>query len=182
MQHAKVVKHVFISWHSITSCFSLGFDTKAIQSALKLTHNRVIVGEEFLPCFNVSERYEDNTAQRALCLLAEVDIGQILAQFNGKFIWHIILLVAHVSRTLIGAIVHILTNSKWVQWVICEPADVRRHEESDSVSATARPEDHFRDALVVSINQDTVNASEYKRVSDGLEENWFVSLINRARV
>lgn len=117
--------------------FPLSFDTKAVRSALKLTHNSVIVGEELLPCCNVSERYKDNTTQRTSCVLAEVDIGQILAEFNGKFIWHVILLVAHVSRTLVGAIVHILTNSKWVQWVICEPADVRHHEESYSVSAAA---------------------------------------------
>lgn len=167
---------------TISCFFPLGFDTKAVHTALKLTHNSIIVGEEFLPCCNVSERYKDNTTQRSSHVLAEVDIWQILAEFNGKFIWHIILLVAHVSRTLIGAIVHILTNSKWVQWVICEPAVVRHHEESYSVSATAWPEDHFRDALVVSINQNAINASKYKRVSDGLEENGLVCLIDRARV
>ena len=107
--------------------FFLHFDTKAVHSALELVHNSIIVGEEFLPCCNVSERYKDNTTQRTSCTLAEVDIGQILAEFNGKCIRHIILLVADVSGTLIGAIVHILTHSKWVQWVICEPAGVRHH-------------------------------------------------------
>lgn len=128
----------YILWHLI--------------SVLTLVHNSVVVGEEFLPFSNVSEWYKHNTAKRPLCVLAVVDIGQTLAKLNGKLFWHVILLVAHISRPLIRAVVHILTHSQRVLWTVRQPAGVTHHVGPYSVPATARPKDHLRDAFIISIN------------------------------
>lgn len=154
----------------------------ALECTLTLMHNSVVVWKEFFPCCNVSKWYEDNTTKRPPCVRAVVDIGQILSELHGKLVWHIILLVTHVSRPLVGAVVHILTHSKWVLWSGCQPAGVTHHEGPYSVPATARLEHHFGDAFVVSINQNTIDAPEYKGVSDGLEKNRLIGLIYCARV